>query len=294
VRTALPVDLPLSLGPLACGRWDPTIRADGGAWWRATRTATGPATVRYAPADGGVRVRAWGPGAEAALALAPDLLGARDELDGFDPGAGLVHELHRRFSGLRVIRSRAVFQAIVPAVLEQQVTGKESRASWRRLVLRYGEPAPGPLAGLMLPPAAATLAALPYHAFHPLGVEMRRANTVRGVAAGAARLEATAAMPLADAHRRLRAFPGVGPWTAAVVAGVALGDGDAVPVGDYHVKHMVSWALAGEPRGTDERMLELLEPFAGHRGRVVRLIKAAGLAAPRFGPRMPARSYERL
>ena len=48
---------------------------------------------------------------------------------------------------------------------------------------------------------------------------------------------------------------------------------------------MVAWALVGEPRATDERMLELLEPYAGQRGRVVRLIKTAGLGAPKFGPR---------
>ena len=46
---------------------------------------------------------------------------------------------------------------------------------------------------------------------------------------------------------------------------------------------MVAWALAGEPRGTDERMLELLEPYAGHRGRVLRLLVMSGLAPPRAG-----------
>ena len=38
-------------------------------------------------------------------------------------------------------------------------------------------------------------------------------------------------------------------------------------------------------------MLELLEPFRGHRGRVCVLLAAAGVAAPRFGPRMPLRSF---
>jgi 3-methyladenine DNA glycosylase/8-oxoguanine DNA glycosylase len=74
---------------------------------------------------------------------------------------------------------------------------------------------------------------------------------------------------------------------------VAYGDPDVVTVGDYHLPHLVSWALAGEPRGTDERMLELLEPFAGNRGRVVALLALAGLGAPRFGPHMPIRSFAR-
>jgi len=91
------------------------------------------------------------------------------------------------------------------------------------------------------------------------------------------------------ARRRLRALPGIGPWTAAEVTALALGDPDAVSVGDFHLPHVVSWALAGEPRGSDERMLELLEPYRGHRGRVLRLLQLAGITAPRFGPRMPLR-----
>ena len=74
-------------------------------------------------------------------------------------------------------------------------------------------------------------------------------------------------------------------WTSAEVARVAVGDADAVSVGDFHLKHLIAHALAGEPRGTDEHMLELLEPFAGHRGRVCVLIESAGITAPRYGPR---------
>jgi 3-methyladenine DNA glycosylase/8-oxoguanine DNA glycosylase len=85
-------------------------------------------------------------------------------------------------------------------------------------------------------------------------------------------------------------LPGVGPWTAAEVALRALGDTDAVSVGDFHIPNMVAWALAREPRATDARMLELLEPYRGQRGRVIRLLEAAGVAAPRFGPRMSPRA----
>ena len=70
---------------------------------------------------------------------------------------------------------------------------------------------------------------------------------------------------------------------------MALGDADAVSLGDYHLPHLVAWALAGKPRGSDELMLELLEPYRGHRGRVLRLLQLAGITAPRFGPRMPLR-----
>jgi len=108
-------------------------------------------------------------------------------------------------------------------------------------------------------------------------------------ARSAKRLEETVSMDIPAANRRLQAFQGVGPWTAAKVALVALGDADAVPVGDYNLPHSVGYALEGTPRSTDERMLELLDPYRGHRGRVIRLIGVAGIGAPRFGPRMPLR-----
>ncbi len=288
------MDLRLTLAPLRHGPRDPTWRIDrDGSWWRATRTPDGPATVRLEPGVEGIRVHAWGPGAERAVAQAPELLGARDRVDDFDPPPGPVRDLHRRMPGLRVPRSGAVLEAVVPAVLEQRVPAEEAHVAYRRLVSAVGEPAPGP-AGLLLPPAPEALVRLPPFGYHRAGIEGRRAAAIRNLAARVARLEEAAAMSLAEARARLLAFPGVGPWTAGRVAYAALGDADAVPLGDFHLPHAVAWLLAGRPRGDDDLMLELLEPFAGHRGRVLRLVIAAGVAAPRFGPRMPLRRLAAL
>jgi 3-methyladenine DNA glycosylase/8-oxoguanine DNA glycosylase len=172
------------------------------------------------------------------------------------------------------------------------VTTKESHRGYRRLVDTHGEPAPGP-GNLRLPPSPATLAELPYFAYHPFGIERKRADIIRRVAGRADRLEEIVTMSHDDAVRRLMAFEGVGPWTTAFVMATALGDADAVPVGDYHLPNMVAWALAGEPRADDARMLELLEPYRGHRGRVIRLLKQAGVHAPKYGPRSTVRSVER-
>ena len=190
---------------------------------------------------------------------------------------------------MRIGRTGSVLEALVPAILEQKVTGHEARRTLRGLVARYGEDAPGGF-GLRIPPTADVLAGIPYHAFHPLGLERRRAELVRAVAREAPRLErlgAAAGGPRADAAAREAAYagaagvPGIGPWTAAEVGIRAFGDPDAVSVGDYHLPNMVAWVLAGEPRGTDERMLELLEPYRGQRGRVLRVLELAGASAPR-------------
>jgi 3-methyladenine DNA glycosylase/8-oxoguanine DNA glycosylase len=293
VRPRLPVDLRLTLGPSRRGRGDPTSLVErSGAWWRATRTPEGPATARYLAEGGTVRVTAWGPGAGWCLAAAPELLGGRDSLDGFAP-SGLVGELHRRFPGLRISRSQAVFEALLPSILEQKVTGIEAHRAFRAIVRAWGEPAPGPVP-LLLQPAPAALAATPYWAFHPLGVERKRTAAIQVAASRARRVEETLNLPAAQARRRLQALPGVGPWTSAEVAIVALGDADAVSVGDFHLPHLVSYALTGEPRGTDERMLELLAPWPGHRGRVLRLLTRSGMYPPRRGPRMAVRAFTRI
>lgn len=289
VPLTVPLDMRLTLRPLWRGRGDPTMRLGERRALRAWRSPEGPVTVELLHEGDRVVARAWGEGAGAALDGVASLLGLDDgAAESYDPGMPLLRELRHRLPGLRIGRTNAVLDALVPAILEQKVTGAEAHAALRRLVAAHGEIAPGGF-GLRLLPDAATLAGLPPYEYHPLGIEERRAMTLRRVGARAAWLERAAALPAADAQARLRSIAGVGSWTAAEVGLRALGDPDAVSVGDFHLPHLVAWALAREPRGTDERMLELLEPFRGQRGRVIRWLEASGIVQPRFGPRQAPR-----
>lgn len=294
LRLHRPLDLRLTLGGLSAGRADPNMRVHREAAWRATRTRAGAATLSIALRGAEeVVAQAWGPGAEAALDGLPALLGEDDDDTGFVPRHRVVAELHHRLRGLRLARTSAVFEALLPTVLAQRVTAVEARSATLRLYALLGDPAPG-VAGLRLPPEPQRVATLPSWDYHRLGVERQRADTLRRAARVAGRLEETAAMPRQAAMDRLRAVRGIGVWTAESVAAIAFGDADAVPLGDYHLPDMVSWALAGEPRGTDDRMLALLEPYRGHRGRVIRLLFAGRVHPPRFGPRMPLRSIAHM
>jgi len=208
--------------------------------------------------------------------------------DSFAPAHPLLRELHRRYAGLRILRTEAVFETLVPTVLEQKVPGAEAVHAYRRLISRLGEPAPGPVP-LVVPPSPERLSTTPYWTFHEFGVERRRAEVIQSAAQRASRLEALCALPLDGAYRKLRGLPGIGPWSAAEIGAIAFGDPDAVSVGDYHLPHLVSWVLRRQPRGSDELMLELLEPYRGHRARVIRLLMLSGLQPPRYGPRLPLR-----
>ena len=282
VALPAPIDLRLTLGPIAHGGGDPTIRFAPDGIWRATRTPAGPATLRIRAADAGVAIHAWGPGAAAAVEGAADLVGANDDPTALTAQHRLIGELVHRFPGLRLPRTNRPFEALLPAICEQKVAGVDARAAFRGIIAGHGEPAPGP-GGLRLAPAAETLAALPYYAFHRFGLERRRADLIRRAAHLAPRIESASPE---EAYARLGAVPGIGPWTLAEVGRIAFGDPDALSVGDYHLPSLVAWALSRQPRADDARMLELLEPYRGQRGRVQRLLEASGIRAPRYGPRM--------
>jgi 3-methyladenine DNA glycosylase/8-oxoguanine DNA glycosylase len=295
-RAPFGVDIRLTLSVHRRGGRDPAYRADAaGAVWRTSLTPDGPGTLRLTsrPADPGTLVtgQAWGPGAAWLLDTLPAQLGAHDDLSGFVVRDPVVGQLVLRYQGLRVGRTSRVFEALVPAVLEQKVVGVEAHRAWRFLLNRHGTAAPGPApAGMRVLPPPATWAGIPSWDWHRAGVEGVRARTIITAAAVASRLEQVVDLDPAEGDRRLRSLPGIGSWTSAEIRQRAAGDPDAVSVGDYHLPKAVGWTLAG--RITDDAgMLELLAPYTGHRYRVSRLIELGGRLPPRRGPRNPVRDY---
>jgi 3-methyladenine DNA glycosylase/8-oxoguanine DNA glycosylase len=281
VRPKLPIDVPKSLAAMRHGPRDPSVRHRGNAVWRATRTPLGPATVEYAPSGNEVVVRAWGPGAEHAIAHAPDVLGAKDSLDDWNPRLHpVVHQIDRRYEALRMIATGTVMEVLVPTILEQKVTSAEAHEAWRRMVWAWGEEAPGGN-GVRLQPSPQRLASEPYYRYHRMNVEKKRTDIIQRAASRATRLEEAVTL----GRSRLEALPGIGVWTSAKVAQVAWADADAVAVGDYHLPKIVVYSLTGKRGGDDDAMLELLEPFRPHRGRAARLLKFGGSKPPARGPK---------
>ncbi|MEM9073415.1 MAG: DNA-3-methyladenine glycosylase 2 family protein [Myxococcota bacterium] len=283
-----PLDLRTTFG-FRLGPLDPTYVFEGRAVWHATHTREGPVTLRLSHDGSEVVARAWGAGAAWALDEVPRMVGL-GEWTPMPEVHPTITELAARHEGIRPSIAIGLLDLLVRVILQQRVTFKDAASAKRKLVLKHGGPAPGGDEvpdNLHIAPSAKTLHALRYFDYHPCGVERSRAEIIRRVSRRGASIERFRDLPAKEAKRRLRSFSGVGPWTAALVAGTGLADTDAVPTGDYHLPNTVAWVLAREERADDARMLELLEPFRPHRFRVLQLIEAEGLHAPRRGPRMP-------
>src|SRR5262245_51309833 len=131
-----PVDVRSTLGALRHGASDPAHRvsASGEFWWAAA-TPDGDGTIALRGAGQAVHARAWGAGASWLLARVPTLLGEGDDWSRLDlTGHDRLRDVLRQRPGLRLPRTELVLDALVPAVLEQRVTGHESRRSWRDLL----------------------------------------------------------------------------------------------------------------------------------------------------------------
>lgn len=274
---------------ISIGAHDPTtkVRADG--LWRATQTLAGPAVMRMPFSGLRSEARAWGPGSDLLLESMPSLLGEHDECLRVDSEHRAIREGCRRHWAVPLVRSDDPYHELLPAVLGQRITAAEASRQWAGLCRDLGGRAPGPDADMLLPPDPHRLASSAYHDLHEYGIERRRAETLMALARRADALVLGALgrdsgySPSATVNLTL--LRGVGEWTAAIAGGAAFGDPDAVPVGDFHLKNTVAFALAGSPRGTDEEMLMLLEPHRGQRARVLWWLSLDGWQAPRRGPR---------
>jgi 3-methyladenine DNA glycosylase/8-oxoguanine DNA glycosylase len=273
----------------------------------ATHTPEGPGTLLLrwshdpAPVDDcGLTAHAWGPGAAWLLDGVDQLVGRHDEPTEATRHLDLSPPVARALEATRAARigaSRNLYHRLLPTIVEQRITSSEARRQWRRLCRAFGEPAPGPgelVGDLLLPPSPDSLRARPLWWFHQFGIESKRARALVEVARHADKLWSWSLAVPSEAARRLSLLRGIGPWTVGSVLGPCLGDPDAVPVGDFHLPHIVAWNLAGEARADDRRMLELLEPYRGQRGRVLQALVRVGGREPAFGPRRRVLAIQHL
>ncbi len=293
-RPPFALDVRATLSDLQHGRFDPCHRVDGaGTVWRTSLLSSGGVTYRLWQVQGEVHADAWGEGAEEFLTGLPGLLGDGDHPETFDPEEPALARAHRLLRGFRVPRSGRILEALLPAILEQRVIGLDARSAWRRLVQRLGDPAPGPApAGMRVPPSSEQWSSLPSWEWLRAGVDGNRMRAAMASLRVAPSLERAVQRtgPEDDpepVYRRLRSIPGVGVWTASQVGQRALGDADALPLGDYHLADLAGYAFLGRTLA-EEEIEPFFEHWRPHRYRVVRILELSPFPRrPRRGPRRP-------
>ena len=259
---------------------------DGPDLWRAEDLPSGRATLRIRRDGHIAHVDAWGPGLEAAIEKVTGILGGEDDPSRLVPHHPIVARWVREQPHARITKTGTIWEHLLPTITGQKVPGPNNKSAWQGILRMWGRAPEGPAPpSLRLAPDPDLIAGLAYHEFHRFDVERKRAEVILEVARRHRRLEEAATMEGPAARKRLEAIRGIGPWSSSIVALLGTGDPDSVIVGDYWIPSYLSWHLAGERRASDERMLELLEPYVGQRARVQSFAKAAG-SPPRRGPRL--------
>lgn len=205
-------------------------------WTHRGQRVSGWVSARFVPERHEVHV-------SAAPSLAP-MLGAvlqrvRQALD-LDADPALIDPVMAQLpgtvrSGARLPGAMDGFELAVRVVLGQQVTVKAARTLVQRLVARFGEPMETPFPALThLFPSAETIAAADPEVIGKLGIVRQRVKALQALAAAVAegRIELHAGAPLEATLDALRALPGIGEWTAQVIAMRALAWPDAWPASD--------------------------------------------------------------
>lgn len=285
-----PTDLLGSLRWHRVGFPDPGVYLDRERYAVGFHTDAGPCTLTLIPKSR-TEVEAQIEGAgEAVAPLLAAICGASDDPAPLAPLTAHLPRLHSLVRRSRLMRMPSVpwrYEIAVGTVIQQRVDFDGAVRSYAALLKRHGARAPGSL-GLVLAPTAAQLGALPSHAFRALGIDGQRERALRSLASS----DALRAPDAATAREGLSRLSGFGPWTIESILSLAYGEPDAVPTGDYWLPHLVSNALHGRARASDDEMLAYLSPFRPQRMRLIRVLQDAGFGAQRFGPRRARGPHE--
>src|SRR5688500_15888603 len=170
---------------------------------------------------------------------------------------GAVPSLRRRLAGL---------EGLVWIVVGQQLSTASAAAIWARVRAAFPEI------------SAAVLLGASEDEFRAAGLSRPKIRTIRAVAAATAEgsldLDALAGLPADDAHARLTAVKGIGPWTADVYLLFCLGHADAFPAGDLAVQEATRLAYRLETRPTPPELLARAESWRPWRGVAAKVLWA--------------------
>lgn len=148
---------------------------------------------------------------------------------------------------LRVRRAPVPWETLAAAITEQLIEFERAIAIQRRIIAALGTRCPD--TSLRDAPPPATIAGTAPARLASMDLAPMRALTLRSAAAEVAggRVDLLAEDPV-PGWRRLRAIPGIGPWTLDMLATYGQGRYDHVPAGDVGYLKLVGRVTTGNPR----------------------------------------------
>ena len=187
--------------------------------------------------------------------------------------------LTNRLHGLKAFRPSSLFEMLVIAVVEQQISLAAAYRIREKLVRWFGDPVGDQIAF----PTPATLAEASERSLMECGLSKRKAEYIGGLAellvTGAVAPEAWALLPDDDVREHIMAMRGFGRWSADYVLVRGLGRPDVVPVDDLAIQSLLGRVLGDGSRLAPDEVRGVLEPFAPFRGLAVFYILAGSRMA---------------
>jgi DNA-3-methyladenine glycosylase II len=181
----------------------------------------------------------------------------------------ILGPLAHSFRGMKPIRPATLFEMMVDAVIEQQISLTAARRIRARVVERFGEKKDG----LWVFPGPETLARASLEAIRECGLSWRKAEYIKNLAGnivdGSFDLDSLQGMSDDAVRSTISGIRGYGRWSADYILIRGLGRPDAVPVDDLAVRTIVGKYLGDGGRMTAEQVEEALTPFAPYRGIAV-------------------------
>lgn len=172
----------------------------------------------------------------------------------------------RKLRGLRPFRPASLFEMVVTAITEQQISLRVAYSMRKKIAARFGDD----VEGIQIFPDECRLARASLQELLSCGLSHRKAEYIldlsKQLSSRDLDLEKLKLMNDETAREAMMQIRGIGPWTAEYVLVRGLGRPDRVPIEDLGIRDVVGKYLGNGRRVQPSRVLELLEPFAPFRG----------------------------
>jgi DNA-3-methyladenine glycosylase II len=272
LEPVLPYDFHLSCSIFSRFGKGTHISFFAGTFYKCFEEADNSLLLTVFSLSGRLRVRLFGSGSK----IKPDpiaswLLSLDLDLHPFYERAdGVMLRLTEELRGLKPPRTRTVFEALVIAIIEQQIGFRIAQVLQDRLVERYGARVDHEGEIFFTFPAPERLSVLDRYDLRVVGLSKNKSRFIvemsKDVAAGKLDLESMKSMNTERAREALLTINGVGRWTANYALIRGLGRVDVVPYDDLGIRDAVGLSYKGGERATSEEAEAFLSKFGSYAG----------------------------